>query len=223
MRRHCPVTRDAAKMVVSGQHVVVEHPRLGRYVLDADAFPVLEADPEARSRMARWIDESRSLDIGIPDLTLEHIHFFQRLTELEAQISEWRERRQAMKPVDEERLWRRLRLEWNYNSNHIEGNTLTYHETELLLLFNRTAGGHPLRDYEEMKAHNVAIHHTRRLARSAQVPGEGDVRDLNRKSITGTELGAMTSVATARRHIRDSMLSWNGNDACCSHFLQRTE
>ncbi len=179
MRRHCPVTRDAAKMVVSGQHVVVEHPRLGRYVLDADAFPVLEADPEARSRMARWIDESRSLDIGIPDLTLEHIHFFQRLTELEAQISEWRERRQAMKPVDEERLWRRLRLEWNYNSNHIEGNTLTYHETELLLLFNRTAGGHPLRDYEEMKAHNVAIHHTRRLARCAQVLGEGDVRDLN--------------------------------------------
>lgn len=180
MRRHCPVTRDAAKMVESRQKVVVEHLRLGRYLLDVDALPVLETDAEARSRMARWIDESRSLGIGIPDLTLEHIRFFQRLTELEAQISEWRERSKAMKSVDEERLWRKLRLEWNYNSNHIEGNTLSYHETELLLLFDRTAGGHPLRDYEEMKAHNVAIHHTRRLARAAQVPGEGDVRDLNK-------------------------------------------
>ena len=73
----------------------------------------------------------------------------------------------------------KLRLEWNYNSNHIEGNTLTYHETELLLIHGRTAGGHPMRDYEEMKAHDVAIDHARSLAGAEQVIGEGDIRDLN--------------------------------------------
>ena len=61
-----------------------------------------------------------------------------------AAISEWRERQATMREEDDERLWRKLRLEWNYNTNHIEGNTLTYHETELLLIHGRTAGGHPM-------------------------------------------------------------------------------
>ena len=99
---------------------------------------------------------------------------------LAAAISEWRERRATMREEDDERLWRKLRLEWNYNSNHIEGNTLTYHETELLLIHGRTAGEHPMRHYEEMKAHDVAIDHTRHLASAERVLGEGDIRDLNK-------------------------------------------
>lgn len=99
---------------------------------------------------------------------------------LASAISEWRERRPTMREEDEERLWRKLRLEWNYNTNHIEGNTLTYHETELLLIHGRTAGGHPMRHYEEMKAHDVAIDHTRHLADAERVLGEGDIRDLNK-------------------------------------------
>ncbi len=180
MRRNCPVTGDAAEIVESAEHVVVEHARLGRYVLDADALPALAADADARERIARWIDESRSLGIEIPNLTGEYVHFFERLAHLEAAMSEWRQRRQDIKHVDEERLWQKLGLEWNYNSNHIEGNTLTYQETELLLIYDRTAGGHPLRDYEEMKAHNVAIDHARQLASAEQILGEGDIRDLNK-------------------------------------------
>ena len=130
--------------------------------------------------MARWIAESHSLDIDIPNLTVDHVHFFERLIELETKIAEWQERRQVMQGNDEERLWKKLRLEWNYNSNHIEGNALTYHETELLLIYDRTAGGHPMRDYEEMKAHNVAIDHMRRLARAEQILAEIDIRDLNK-------------------------------------------
>ena len=95
-------------------------------------------------------------------------------------ISEWRERQATMREEDDARLWRKLRLEWNYNSNHIEGNTLSYHETELLLIFGRTSGGHPMRHYEEMKAHDVAIKHTRQLASTERVLGEGDIRDLNK-------------------------------------------
>ena len=122
--------------------------------------------------MARWLEEARSLGVDIPNLTLEHVDLFARLADLEAGIVKWHQLRQAIKPEDEERLWRKLRLEWNYNSNHIEGNTLTYHETELLLLYDRAAGGHPLRHYEEMKAHNVAIDHARQIAGSEQMLGE---------------------------------------------------
>jgi len=87
---------------------------------------------------------------------------------------------QPLKPNDEERLWKKLRLEWNYNSNHIEGNTLTYGETELLLFKDQKVGTHTNREYEEMKAHDLAIEHIRKLAKSDRVIGEIDVRDLNK-------------------------------------------
>ena len=166
-------------MSEAADRLTVEHPKLGRYVLDTTASSLLEADAGARQRVARWIVESRSLGLELPSLTVEHVHLFQRLADLEEAISEWHELRPGMEGADEERLWMKLRLEWNYNSNHIEGNTLTYHETELLLIHGRTAGGHPMRDYEEMKAHDVAIDHARSLAGAEQVIGEGDIRDLN--------------------------------------------
>lgn len=181
MKRECPVTGEPARVSEAADRLTVEHPKLGRYVLDTAASSLLEAEaePEARQRIARWIGESGSLGLELPSLTVEHVHLFQRLADLEEAVSEWYELRQAIKEDDEERLWMKLRLEWNYNSNHIEGNTLTYHETELLLIHGRTAGGHPMRDYEEMKAHDVAIDHARSLAGAEQVIGEGDIRDLN--------------------------------------------
>lgn len=64
---------------------------------------------------------------------------------------------QPIKPEYQQKLDKRVRLELNYNSNHIEGNTLTYGETELLLIFGKTTGNHELREYEEMKAHDAAF------------------------------------------------------------------
>jgi len=66
----------------------------------------------------------------------------------------------ALKPIKAEYksvFDQKIRLEFSYNSNHIEGNTLTYGETKLLLLFDKTTGNHDLREYEEMKAHDVAF------------------------------------------------------------------
>ena len=102
------------------------------------------------------------------------------MNELDAAIAEWHRIREEIAPEDEERLWKKLRLEWNYNSNHIEGNTLTYDETVLLLVHGQTAGSHPLRDYEEMKAHDVAIELVRNLAAADQPLAEADIRELNR-------------------------------------------
>jgi len=46
---------------------------------------------------------------------------------------------QPLKEEDQSRLNQKFMLEFNYNSNHIEGNTLTYGQTELLLLFGKVA------------------------------------------------------------------------------------
>lgn len=91
---------------------------------------------------------------------------------------EW-DRAQPLSAENEQRLWRKLRLEWNYNSNHIEGNTLTYGETELLIIQGKTTGQHELREYEEMKAHDVAIQYIREMAQEERPITEGDIRGLN--------------------------------------------
>ena len=65
----------------------------------------------------------------------------------------------ALKPFDkalEERAMQKMRLDWNYHSNSIEGNSLTYGETKSLILHHITAQGKPLRDHFEITGHNEA-------------------------------------------------------------------
>lgn len=64
---------------------------------------------------------------------------------------------QPLKADDQTRLNQKFMLEFNYNSNHIEGNTLTYGQTELLLLFGKVVDTANMKDLEEMKAHNVGL------------------------------------------------------------------
>ncbi len=77
-------------------------------------------------------------------------------------------------------LWQWIRMQFNYTSNHFEGNTLTYSETQLLLIHGRATGDHKLREYEEMKAHNVAFDYICRLAKEKHIIREVDIRDLNK-------------------------------------------
>ena len=87
---------------------------------------------------------------------------------------------QPLSRENDSRLWKKIRLDWNYNSNRIEGNALTYRETELLLVHGRAEGDHPVRDYEEMKAHNVGIGKIREFAEDKKRRlTEADIRDLN--------------------------------------------
>lgn len=99
--------------------------------------------------------------------------------QLEKLIKEYRD----LQPLDEDckkKLDKKFRLEFNYNSNHLEGNTLTYGETELLLLFDQTKGNHELRELEEMKAHDVALMLIKEEAADREKPlTEKFIKDLN--------------------------------------------
>ncbi len=91
------------------------------------------------------------------------------------------EKLSPLKKEDEKRLDKKFRLEWNYNSNHIEGNTLTYGQTELLLIFDKTTGDHEMREYEEMQAHDVAIKLVNEYANDkSRELTEADVRQWNK-------------------------------------------
>ena len=175
----CPLTGDAATIGGSSELMAVEHHKLGSYRLEAGARDVLEANSHVRESVAAWILDLHEHRAKTPVLSVELVRFFERLVELDSMIRTWRDVGQRISANDNDRLWKKLKLEWNYNSNHIEGNTLTYHETELLLIFGRTSGGHPMRDYEEMKAHDVAIDHVRKLAEEERDLSEAEIRQLN--------------------------------------------
>lgn len=64
---------------------------------------------------------------------------------------------QPLSDKDRERLRRRFTVDFNYNSNHLEGNTLTYGQTEILLLFGKVIGEANVRDVQEMTASNVGL------------------------------------------------------------------
>lgn len=64
---------------------------------------------------------------------------------------------QPLSEKDRDRLSRRFTIDFNYNSNHLEGNTLTYGQTEILLLFGKIIGEADVRDVQEMTASNIGL------------------------------------------------------------------
>jgi Fic family protein len=85
-----------------------------------------------------------------------------------------------MKQEHQRTLDDKYRLEWNFNSNRIEGNTLTYGQTKMLLFFGKATGEHEKRDYDEMEAHDVAIKMVKEWANDKERElVETDLRTLN--------------------------------------------
>jgi Fic family protein len=66
------------------------------------------------------------------------------------------------------RLEEQLTVEWIYNSNAIEGSTLTLKETRLILETGLTIGGRSLREHFEVINHKEAIEYVEALAASAE-------------------------------------------------------
>ena len=78
------------------------------------------------------------------------------MEKLQDVLNSW-EALQPLNDRDNELLNRRFVIDFNYNSNHIEGNTLTYGQTEILLLFGKIVGEANIKDVQEMAASNVAL------------------------------------------------------------------
>lgn len=83
------------------------------------------------------------------------------LKEIIQNIDELKHELDALRPIPEEAMHRymqKIRLDWNYHSNSIEGNTLSFSETKSLILYGITASNKPIRDHIEMQGHNKALH-----------------------------------------------------------------
>ncbi|MDT3405667.1 Fic family protein [Mucilaginibacter terrae] len=100
---------------------------------------------------------------------------FNQVDALKKQIDDMR----PLPPDVEGRVMQKLRLDWNYNSNAIEGNKLSYGETTALLMHGMTAKGKPLKDHLDIQGHNEAIELLERMVKDERPLTETDIRGLH--------------------------------------------
>ena len=88
----------------------------------------------------------------------------------------------ALRPLPPEvtgRVEQKLRIESNYHSNALEGNTLTLAETRSLLLHGLTARGKPMREHLDIEGYDRAIKELAHLGREHQPLNESFIRNLH--------------------------------------------
>jgi Fic family protein len=106
-----------------------------------------------------------------------------KLKDLFREIDQKQSEIEALRPIDQERMARvmqKFRLDWNFHSNHIEGNSLTYGETKSFLLHGITADGKPFRDHLDIKGHNEAILLLEDILKQSRPLTETFIRELHK-------------------------------------------
>ena len=98
-----------------------------------------------------------------------------RAKALKAELDTFR----PLTPEIEKRIMQKFRLDWNYHSSHIEGNSLTYGETRALILFGQTAQAKPLKDHLEMSGHDEAIKNIEDIVKQKRPLTESFIRELH--------------------------------------------
>lgn len=78
------------------------------------------------------------------------------------------------------RVSQKLRLEWNYHSNAVEGNSLTLGETRSLILHGITAHGKPMRDHLDIQGHDDAVKAVEDAVKNEEALNEVFIRNLHR-------------------------------------------
>jgi Fic family protein len=89
----------------------------------------------------------------------------------------------ALRPLPPEvtgRVEQKLRIESNYHSNALEGNTLTLAETRSLILHGLTARGKPMREHRDIEGYDRAIKELAEMAREDHPLSESFICNLHR-------------------------------------------
>lgn len=103
------------------------------------------------------------------------------------QINEKKARLDAKRPLPKytlKSLREKLLLEWTYNTNAIEGNTLTINETKVVLE-GITVGGKTMREHLEVINHRDAITYVEEIVQKSDPLSEWQIKNLHRLVLKG--------------------------------------
>lgn len=119
---------------------------------------------------------------------------FDRVDALRADLDAMR----PLDPADVARAMQRLRLEWTYHSNAIEGNSLTYGETVALLMHGVTAQGKPLKDHLDIRGHREALDYLEAFVQAREPLTLATIREMH-KVLLGEPYEAWAETAEGLR------------------------
>ena len=108
------------------------------------------------------------------------------------QLKAWLDSFRPLSPAVLSELKQRFDVRFTYDSNAIEGNTLSLSETELILTRGITVGGKTLEEHLEVIGHKEAIDYIEALSRSDARIGEWEIRQIHSlviRKIAPTEAG----------------------------------
>ena len=95
-------------------------------------------------------------------------------------LKEELDRLRPLPPTVIAQVEQKLRLEANYHSNAIEGNTLSLGETRSLILHGLTAHGKPMRDHLDIEGHDAAVKSIEDAVRNDDRLNEVFIRNLHK-------------------------------------------
>lgn len=113
-----------------------------------------------------------------------------KLTELLSRADDLKSQLDTYRPLKEkEHLWsvlqEKLRAEWTYHSNAIEGSTLTLGETIFFLQYGLTVEGKPFKDFLDARNHAEAIELLYEFIRDERSISESLIKELNALLLAG--------------------------------------
>lgn len=121
-------------------------------------------------------EDSPSFKDKVDWQALQALPIIGKVTTIHEQIESMRPFSRNMENHVEQQLIRT----WNYNSNAIEGNSLTYGETLALLLHGLTAKGKPLKDHLDIIGHQEAVGLMLAMVKERAPLRQTDIRQLHK-------------------------------------------
>jgi Fic family protein len=165
---------------------------------------------------------------------------FEGLENQLARIDEKKARLDALRPIPAialKSIKESLTYEWTYNSNSIEGNTITLQETQLIIEEGITVKGKSLREHFETLNHHDAIEYVESLVDAASALAAKDVLDVHalvlqriEKEYAGRYRTSGVRITNANftppnalkvDELMEELLAWVNTDAAALHPLLR--
>jgi Fic family protein/DNA-binding XRE family transcriptional regulator len=160
---------------------------------------LLEIDLE--SIMIAWFKEKLLNEIGNDEFALKAINIIREevennygitkrnisnnLTTIINEIDALKAKLDALKKLDSFKIAQALELEYTFESNKIEGNTLTLRETDLVINEGLTISGKSMREHLEVINHQEAIVYIKQLIEQNFPLNEREVLSINNLILRG--------------------------------------
>ncbi|WDN87495.1 hypothetical protein BuS5_00463 [Desulfosarcina sp. BuS5] len=110
-----------------------------------------------------------------------------RIKHLLTRIDALKQKLDASRPLLNETILQAIDIEYTYNSNRIEGNTLTLRETDLVINKGLTIGGKSMREHLEAVNHYEAVAFIKELVTTGDILNEKIIKDIHSLVLRGID------------------------------------